>query len=368
MGGAERVLVNLINESSPSLKHVVCSLYPPDSFSEEIRSSTCDIVCLNKRHGNDPIMPFKIARLCHEYCIDIVHSQGWATYLEGFIGTMLLPRRPKFVFAFRGKTVNELHGIPRRRILVQKIMSGMIDGIITPSHEMSRDYARTMGISPDLMTVIHNGVDMEIFRPPQDRGACRRYLGLNPGHLIVGCVARFDPVKNLQGLVRGFVAIHQAFPEARLLLVGDGEEMEGIRGLLRETGLADAVILPGKRYDVHQWLQAMDVYVQPSFYEGLSNTIMEAMSCALPIVAGRVGGNPELVQENHNGFLLDHVDPDSLAWGISALLADENLRNRFARASMDLVSDRFSLKTMVASYERFFANLVQRDEKRHWKH
>lgn len=356
-GGAERVLVNYLNGSNQSLRHVICSFFPADSFVREIRSKNVAVVDLHKKNGNDLRIPLKLARICRQYEVDVIHCQGWGTYLEGLLCAGLFLGRIKFVFAFHGKTIADLGVLPRRRIWMQRSGAVLGNAIITPSEEMRLDYARTMGIDPKRIDVIHNGVDIDQFCPGTNASAVRQEFGIGEQETIMGCVARFDPVKNFPGLINAFAAAKTKGIAARLLLVGDGPQMEELRALVDDLGLKRDVIFPGRRTDVPQCLQAMDIYIQPSFYEGFSMTILEAMSSGLPVIAFDVGGTHEMLTHGFNGLLLQRNAENALEEAMIDLAAHREKCREMGKNARTIVEERFSLTGMISKYDKLFTSI-----------
>ncbi len=360
-GGAERVLVNYLNGSRDH-RHVVCSFFQADSFADEITNKDVHVVNLGKKEGNDISIPFKLAKICKEYNIDIIHCQGWGTYLEGLLCAKFIKRHVKFVFAFHGKTIADLGVLPRRRILAQKAGAFLGDAIITPSDEMRLDYANTFGINTDKISVIHNGVDTELFSPETVDDSVRKEFGFKKDEIVIGCVARLDPVKNFPGLIQAFDACRNKGASVKLLLVGDGPEMPELRSLVTKLDRTNDVIFAGRRTDVPQCLHAMDVYVQASFYEGFSMTILEAMSCGLPIIAYNVGGTHEMVKNGENGILLlpeteKSKQIDCLAEAMLNISQNNQKRTEMGKNARITIEKHFSLTEMNSKYDQLFSTL-----------
>ncbi len=170
-------------------------------------------------------------------------------------------------------------------------------------------------------------------------------------------------VKDPLALVRAFIWSLKKIPEARqrlrLVMVGDGPLLEPARALLAQEGFADLAWLPGARHDVHRILRDLDVFVLPSLVEGISNTILEAMACGLPVIATDVGGNPELVQDNVTGRLIPRRDLSALSQAIGYYLSHPAERTRHGREARRVVETRFSLGTMVSGYVSVYDRLLR---------
>lgn len=355
-GGAERVLVNYIN-GSQGHRHVICSFFPADSFKEEILDKNIPVINLGKKNGNDMSVPFKLVKICKQFKVDIIHCQGWGTYFEGLVCAKLLLRQVKFVFAFHGKTISDLGTLPWRRIFIQKIGSKFCDAIIAPSAEMCRDYASTIGIKPTKITLIHNGVDTELFSS-HTKSCLRREFGFKNKEIIFGCVARLDPVKNFPNLIKAFDASLKDGMIAKLLIVGDGSIMPDLCSLVHSLKRENDIILVGARTDVADCLGTMDIYVQASFYEGFSMTILEAMSSGLPVIAYDVGGTHEMVDHRENGVLLPpEEEPNLLSQAMAELANDEYERKIMGNNARTTIEKSFSLAEMNRRYDQLFSEL-----------
>ncbi|WP_321391004.1 glycosyltransferase [uncultured Desulfuromusa sp.] len=361
VGGAEKVIINLINGSNNKNKHVICSFYPVDrKFSELIREDKRTVICVNKKPGNDFSLPFRIARICRKYNVNIVHAQSWGTYVEGFLGAFLSLKMPAFIFAFRGKTIEDMDGVPARRRISQRLLAKFCSAIVTPSKQMACEYADSIGIGRDRIKVIYNGVRLDSFQPVDSKSEAKQFLNLPGDSLVIGCVARFDPIKNIKSLVHSFAELSKRYDLLHLVLVGDGECRDDLMALVSSLNIEDRVMFSGESTSVMRFYNAMDIYVLPSLYEGVSNTILEASSCALPVVAGRVGGTPEILFDNVNGILLDSLSVESLIDGLELLLSSADLRLEMGRAGREIVEEKFSMPSMVAEYEALFNHVATR--------
>jgi glycosyltransferase involved in cell wall biosynthesis len=161
-------------------------------------------------------------------------------------------------------------------------------------------------------------------------------------------------IKDQLTLVRAFLHLLDNEPGARevlrLVIIGDGLLLEEARQLLRAAGAGQVAWLPGERADIPDMMRGLDLFVLPSLREGISNTILEAMASGLPVVATRVGGNPELVEEGRTGMLVPPSDPVALAQAIRTYLVDKGQLIRHGQAGRRRAEARFSMEAMVNAY------------------
>jgi sugar transferase (PEP-CTERM/EpsH1 system associated) len=284
---------------------------------------------------------------------DIVHTRNLAA-LEGQIPA-LLARGAARVHGEHGRDVFDLHGTNRKYNLLRKAIRPLVTRYIAVSQDLARWLVDQVGVRPDRVRQIYNGVDQERFRPRQGpRPALLPEGFAPPDAFVVGTVGRLAEVKDQTTLIRAFARVLQELPRERsrlrLVIIGDGEMRESLEACIHEEDLANHVWLAGDREDVPKALQLLDLFVLPSLGEGISNTILEAMACALPVVATRVGGNPEVVEDGITGALVPVSDADRMAAVIAAYVRDRGLCGLHGRAGLDRVCRHFHWDRCVNGY------------------
>jgi len=358
-GGAERVVLDLTRRGTPSVENYVCSLCDAHDLASQLDRSRVGFACLHKAEGNDPRVIGGLTKLIAQEKIDVVHAQGWGTFIESLVATKLsVRRRPAFIFAFHGKSMEDLvRAIPLRQRMAQRVAHWFTDACVAPARQMADDYARTIGIRRDRIEVIYNGIDLTRFAR-EARDQTRAALGLDARDFVVGFVGRLDPVKDVRGLVEVFSRVRQSLSSgrtrARLLVVGEGPERQAAESLASEKGLGESVLFTGRRRDVPQCMAAMDVYLQPSYFEGHSIAILEAMASRLPVVSTLVGGTPEIISNGHTGFLFGPGDYEQMAAAVMRLCQQPTLAAAVGRAGFERVAQHFSAEVMVRRYEDLY--------------
>jgi glycosyltransferase involved in cell wall biosynthesis len=228
----------------------------------------------------------------------------------------------------------------------------LIHRYVALSGEIETWLVNGIRISQGKVVRICNGVDSERFVPKDGARA--------PGQVIIGTVMRLSDIKDPGVVVDAFARLLSEHCDGsaspRLMMIGDGPLKADIEQRVREAGIEADVDLPGAQLDVVPWLQRMDVFVLASRREGISNTILEAMSCGLPVVATRTGGNPELVDEPATGVLVPVGDPVALATALSGLVRDPCRRRHVGCQARRRVLERFSMAGMVEQYAQLYLN------------
>lgn len=231
-----------------------------------------------------------------------------------------------------------------------RMTRGQPDRIICVSDAVKQVVMERERIGEDRIVVIRNGVD-----PFPDAGKetseTREELGLKGHHLVVGMVANFNrSVKGVSLFLDAVPQIVQAVPDARFLLLGRGKEENALRDKVRSMGIDPYVLFAGFRRDIHRYYDIMDVSALTSFSEGLSITLLESMRCGIPVVATRVGGNPEVVVDGVTGYLVPSGDVSSFASRTTELLLDRGLRSRMGEEARRRVGRHFLLQDVASRY------------------
>lgn len=349
IGGLENGLVNLINSMPESrYRHAVVCLAGYSDFSRRIRRDDVELVDLRKKPGKDPACYLRCLSALRRLRPAIVHTRNIAALDCQFVAAAAGVRAR--VHSEHGWDARDLHGTRRSHVRLRRVARPLITRYVTVSSDMRRWLETVIRVPSAQITSIYNGLDTERFRP--DTSATGR------DRFVIGTVGRLDPVKDQRSLVEAVARVLQhrtgGDPEVELRIVGDGPLAGELRDQVRRLDLDGRVFLTGATEDVPAALREFDVFVLPSLNEGTSNTILEAMATALPVIATRVGGNPELVCEGQSGFLVEPGNAEAMAGLIRRYMREAGLRRSHGEFGRQRVVDRFSLATMVREYTRLY--------------
>ena len=345
-GGLENGLVNLINHMpADRYRHAIICLTDFTDFRMRLQRPDVPVLALDKQEGKDPRAYLRLIRVLHDLRPDILHTRSSA--LDGQLCGIAAGVSGR-VHSEHGETV--LWRYPSLRRLIQPL----VHRYIAVSESLTR-WLMENGVPKGRITQVYNGVDCDRFQPRiGGRGAVCGAGFVPDGGLVIGTVGRMQSVKDQLTLVGAFLHLLKTVPEGRrflrLVLIGDGPLRGPAREMLESQGAGDLAWLPGERADIPEILRALDVFVLPSLSEGTSNTILEAMASGLPVVATRVGGNPELVEEGVTGRLLPPKEFEQLAGAIKGYLEDPELRVRHGQAARQRAREKFSMEAMVGGY------------------
>jgi N-acetyl-alpha-D-glucosaminyl L-malate synthase BshA len=223
------------------------------------------------------------------------------------------------------------------------------DGVTAVSQSLKTDTCALLGITRDIQ-VIPNFLDVDRFRR---RDVPRRPRGVP----AIVHISNFRPVKRIGAVVDVFAAV-RARREARLVLVGDGPEIEPARRRLGEYGLLDDVDFAGEVLDIVDVLSQADAFLLPSATESFGLAALEAMACEVPVVASSVGGLPEVVDDGVTGFLHPPDDIAGMAGSLLRLLGDERLRDQMGAAGRRVAAERYTAERIVPLYEAAYAAII----------
>lgn len=351
-GGLERRILRLVDGLSPlGARFTIVSLR--DSAGNFLDNHPqVEHIVMRARPGVNWAAIRRLARILRERDINIVHSHNWVSMLEGVVAGRLA-KVPVVVHGEHGASRFEPDQLRWRRTLTQALLARMTDAII-PVNESIRDrIVELWHLPPARCTVIRNGVDTERFRPVQRE----------PGRpFVVGSLSRLEHIKNFPCLIRAVHALNTRDPGAyRLVIVGEGSERPALEHLVGELGAGDYVELPGATNTPEDWYQHFDAYVNCSFSEGMSNTVLEAMACGLPVVATDCAGHRDWLTEGENALFFVNDNPDSLAQCIGQLQSKSALAETIGRANRAHVEAGFSQARFIDAYASLYSGLLPED-------
>ena len=226
--------------------------------------------------------------------------------------------------------------------------------IVTTGEKLRQQLIDENGYRPENITSVSTGIDTGRFMPG-DKLLARRQLGLPEECAIIGIVATLRSWKGHAYLLDAFAALGD--PTARLLIVGGGPQRDALQKKVAELGLQERVIMPGNQRDVLPWLQAMDIFVLPSYAnEGVPQALLQAMLCALPIITTPVGSILDAVQDGKNGLIVEPKNAAALQQALERLLQEPDLRLALGEHARIDGLEKFGLQAMLDKMEAIFHN------------
>jgi glycosyltransferase involved in cell wall biosynthesis len=329
-------LDDLERDGVPVSEHRIGPLYHPRTFAMQAR----------------------FAAMLRRERIEILHTYG--LYPNLFAITPACAARVPVILASI-RDIGDIWTPMQRRF--QKTACRMAHAIAVNAEAVRRRLIAE-GYDPRRITVIENGVDLKRFHGGPGTGRLHRELGLEPGTPLIGVVSRLNPDKGLSYLLRAAAALGDSWPAARFVLFGDGPGRAALEAEAADLGVTGRVTFLGFRTDVAELLPDVTISVLPSLSEAMSNVVLESMASERPVVATRVGGLPEVMEDGAHGCLVPPADAAALARALSMLLEDPVRARAMGRAGRDHITRHFSQERMIERtqdlYDRLMATAGER--------
>jgi glycosyltransferase involved in cell wall biosynthesis len=345
-GGMERLLVEFARHADRrrfALSFLALGARGP--VAEEIESCGWPVTALDARPGVRVSLLYRLGRLFRDQRTDIVHTHNTKPLMYAGPAARLARDAHRGVVHTRH---GQRHGASARQDLLFGLAGRCADRIVCVSDDSARLCVRE-GADPRRVHTILNGIDRERFG----------FTGPVPGGAAV-FVGRLTPEKDVPTLLRAAAIVAARRPSFRLKIAGAGPCAADLAALTGRLGLDSAVEFLGEVRDVPALFRGASVLVLSSLTEGLPLTVLEAMSCGLPVVATRVGGTPEAVADGVSGLLVPPGDPARLAEALLRIDGDPEMGHRMGHAGCRRVAGLFDVRTMVSCYESLYEQVLQR--------
>ena len=363
VGGPEKQILEHFKRLDPKRFRPLLCCYrengqdDPLLLQAELLGITCrNIECTS---AFDPMIISRLRRVLIADKIDILCTHGYKPNVLGRIASF--GTGVKAVAISRGWTGEN----PKIRFYekLDKFFLRHASHIVAVSNGQ-RDKIVALGIQPGKVTVIHNAINLAEI-PEADGHLLRRELGLPDDAIIVASAGRLSPEKNYAAMIEASQVLIQNNPKIYFVIFGEGFLRPGLEAQIASTGLTGRFLLPGFRTDLQAIMHDIDIFMLPSFTEGLPNVVLEAFAARKPVVATRVGGTPEVVQDGISGFLTRSDEPELMARHLLALADDPDLRQRMGHAGYAYTKEHFSFTAQTEAYEQLYTDLHQAKKRRH---
>ena len=349
-GGQNQALLTVLGLRG--LGHRTVLVAHPQGELRRRASEGLDLIGLAPRTELDLAAAWRLSRVLKQVEPEIVHAHDphGVAVAAAAIGYGGLAVRPTLVASRRVDFPLKLNALSQWKYR-------QVAAFLCAS-EAIRQILIGQGIPRERALTIHEGIDLAHVdaAPPV---SVRETFWLPTNAPIVGCIGALVEHKGHRHLVHASVDIVRAVPEARVVILGEGELRDDLARLIHELGLERHVLLPGFRPDVLSLLKTFDVFVMPSITEGLGTSILDAMACTRAVVASAVGGIPEVVEHETTGLLVPPRDATALGAAVVRLLRDATLTDRLGRAGRARVEGRFTAERMVQDTLELYQRLRQ---------
>ncbi len=359
IGGTEMVIKNLIEGSDHNLfdMSIFCIEEPIGPWGLDLQNKSLQITAKARKPGFDTSLVFAIRKHIKDNKIDVLHCHQYTPWVYGVLAAF--GTKTKVIFTEHGRFYPD-HSSWKRK-LVNPILSKITAHMVSISKATRRALVDFENLSMEDIEVIYNGI-----KPVQVDTAkivqLKQKFGLTSNDICLGTIARLDPIKNHQMMLKAFKRVLQTKTNIKLIIVGDGEERANIQQTIEDLQLQDNVILTGYETKPQNHLAMMDIYLLPSFSEGTSMTLLEAMSISKPCVVTDAGGNPEIVEHGVTGFVTPNNNEEAYANMLSKLIDQPELQDMFAKASKKRFDKLFKISHMISAYQQIYKMHLKNNE------
>ena len=360
IGGSERQVLNIrqgIDKSRFDV-HLGCFGRFDEQIGVDLSGTPLEVYKIRKLYGVRTMKEcLRLASYLRHNRIDIVHAYNF--YANVFaLPAARLAKVPVVLASIRD--TGEIWTARQRA--VNKMVCRLADRVIVNAEAIKRGLIAD-GYRPERIIVVPNGIICPPLRSFKD-GELHQEFGLAPEDVLIGLVSRIDRLKGLEYFLDAAHDVLARVPRAKFLIIGDNsfnpQYREELKRQVVRLGLQDKVIFTGFRLDVPKILSSLAVSILPSVIgEGLSNSLLESMAAAVPVIASNVGGNPEVIVHGETGLLVPPKNPSALAEAICKVILTPGLRQSFGQAGRRRVQEHFSNERMIQTVERMYGDLLE---------
>lgn len=362
IGGAEKVLINIVNnENYHKVKILVYSLSNNNPLKSELNKKI-----YFKNYKKFPVFDFfLVCKLIKEFRkkhIEIVHIHSWGIFPEVFLAAFFA-KIPYKILMDHGRVNIDGQLLNKKNVIYNffknKILSIFINNtnaFIAVSNDIKIKISKEMNISPNKIFVVHNGISIPSNKKDtiEPNSKLFNLISAENDCYNICCVGRLVKIKNYSTLIEAFSLLRGNTHKTKLFIVGDGPDRIILETLIQKLDLADSVFLTGFTNDVQSILIRCNLFVIPSYYEGISISLLEAMANGLPVIASDVGGNKEIIEHRTNGFLFNPYNKFELYKYMLEIIDNIELNRFFSQNNKTKIINNFSIDIALKKYHMIY--------------
>lgn len=361
VGGGERHLLLLADGLNSNEYNILFACSKQQIFLKELKKRKIEALVVDMERRWNPLTFLRIRNFILNKKISIVHTHGARASFYGRIAAkwagvpVILSTIHYSLYSY---PINKL--LKRIYISIDKLTSYFCDKLICVNNAIAEDLVNKTGINPNKVLTIYNGIDLDRFSQTGDCSYLFKEFNMDRGAERIGIIGRLSPEKGHNYFLKAVAELLSVFPKMICLVIGDGPLKEELIALSRKLGVSSNCIFTGIRHDIPQILSFLDILVLSSLSEGLPMILLEAMAARCPIVATKVGGIPELIEDRRTGLLVSPRDPLSLANTVRELLQNKDGTRKMTQQAFQVVARGFSAKRMANETEKVYHNLLKK--------
>jgi glycosyltransferase involved in cell wall biosynthesis len=352
IGGTEMVIKNII-EGSDAAKYemsIFCIEEPIGPWGEELKENGTEIFSKHRKDGFDLSLITEIRACIRNQNIDIIHCHQYTPWVYGVLAAIGL--KTKVIFTEHGRFYPDSSSWKRK--IVNPILSFFTDYITAISKATKQALIDYELLSADKIKVIYNGIKALPKVDQIEKANLKQQLLIEDDDIVLGTVARLDPIKNHEMMLNAFSDVVAKHPSTKLVIVGDGEVLNTLKQQCDKLKITDKVIFTGYITKPNIYIQIFDLFLLSSFSEGTSMTLLEAMSAEKPCVVTDAGGNAEIIENGFNGIVTANDISSEFSVAIEKLMMNNEIRIKMGEESLIRYDKLFSSQIMSAAYSRTY--------------
>ena len=357
VGGAELKLLELIeNMDRNKFNMTICSIEDIGTLKEAFQKTGYPLHIIPKIHPFDPRLVLKLAQLMQREKTDMAMTTLFYADVIGAYAAKLA--KISKCISWETRTHPADSGVGEgRHIYSYRLAMKNVDKIVAVSDAVKKFLIQCRNITPEKILTIRYGIDIDKYNK-SDGVQKRKEIEIDQHTFLVGVVARLSEQKGHTYLIDAVSEIIREFPKTKFLFIGDGPLRSQLEDKVSSLQLKSVINFLGSRSDVPELLNAIDLFVLPSLYEGLPNVVLEAMACHKAIVASAVDGTPEAIIHNESGLLVPPKNPNALAKSIMKIISSNDLKSRLEIGARKRAEEEFSIKDQVKKFENLYESLI----------
>ncbi len=358
LGGAERFLVGLVTHLDRERFHpMVAWLTASGPFEEQLREQRIPVVGINARGHRDFKAWQRLVEVMRGEQVHIVHTH---LFVDGFYGRLaaMWSKVPVRIVTQQNAYDDPARRLPRWQIWTNRLLVPTTQHFVAVSRAAAEYLHKVEWVPWRKISLIPNAIEPPAPVPPERVQALRReWLGPDGSGPLLGTVARLEPQKGLDVLIRAVAVLSPLMPGMRCIMVGRGGLEEELRTLARSLGVEGQVLFLGPRSDIPAILAALDIFVLPSRFEGLSLALLEAMAAGKPVVATAVSGTVEVIQDGETGVLVPPEDEVSLARALLDLISQPRRARTLGERARTHVLQHYTIDKIAEQYMELYSRV-----------
>jgi glycosyltransferase involved in cell wall biosynthesis len=355
-GGAEMSLLRMLPLLNDDIESIFITLKQRGSLADQFQDNAIRVISLNQKGYFDFSSMKELRKILKELSPDLI-----VTHLlyPDIVGRFFIQNFSQCKVV---SSIATTYNSPRYFIarLFERLTHPLCSGYMANAHAVKQAYIEKFKVPGNKIIVVQTGMDIDFFKALQPKDSLRKELAIHPKDIVIICVANLHPNKGHRYLLEAFEQAYKTNAHIKLLIVGDGIEKENLKRQTGEYSSKNSIFFLGQRPDVPDLLAISDIFALATFFEGMCNAIMEAMSRGIPVITTNIVENRELVTEGKTGLLCPLQDSNGFTLALTKLINDSELRLTLGKNAANEMEEKYNLQVTANRWKNFL--LIQSEK------